>query len=188
MTTQRMSIFRMAGLVAGGAVLGFLAQIPVSRSAAAKQAEWQTAQEYQRLVDAAWTAQDDATTRITKAMLVRTWLAHANRDAEAAVDQLADDYAWYRISDEGPRNVVSGKEKVMAATTALYASGALDDYLGFRAIPLAVVGNLAVQLEAEAYASADGRKDVQMLTIYEMKEGKHRRLWSFIPETFVDVP
>ena len=188
MTERSMANLKAAGLLACGVLLGWAAQTSFSQSGVAQQDEWQTAQRYQQLVDAAWIAQNDQTTQITKAMLVRTWLAHASQDPQAAVAELADDYAWYRISDEGPRNVVSGKEKVLAATTALYAGDALDGYLGFRAIPLAVVGNLAVQLEAEAYQLAEGRKDVQMLTIYEMKDGKHRRLWSFVPETFADVP
>lgn len=188
MTPQWTTSIKASVLLACGALLGWSAQILVPQSAVAQQNEWQTVQDYQRLVDTAWIAANDERTRITKALLVRTWVAHANRDPQAAVDELAEDYSWYRVSDDGPRNVVSGKSKVLAATKALYDGDALDNYLGFRAIPLAVVGNLAVQLEAEAYETADGRKDVQMLTIYELKDGKHRRLWSFVPETFADVP
>lgn len=189
MLYRSISILKVTTIFTCGGLFVLLAQFALSQSVLSKQSGWQTIEEFQQLVDNVWVAQNDESTQKSKEMLIRHWLAHGRRDAAAVVDELTDDYVYYNVTDDGPQLMVSGKEKVRELMGDYYTSTAMEGYLGYRLIPLGIAGNIALQIETEAYELDDGtRKDVQILGILELEDGKQKRFWSFPLKTLVETP
>jgi hypothetical protein len=144
----------------------------------------QSYDEYAALLDKVPTLLDPGQAEETKAIMRRTMLAHHRRDTDAAIAELGEDYSWNRIVEAGAVTLTKGRETAEAVTRNLYEkSDYLEKYyLGSESTPLAVVGNLGVQLEIENYKNEDGSTRVtKSLVIYEMKHGKLWRLWGFVP-------
>jgi hypothetical protein len=144
----------------------------------------QSYEQYAALLDKVPMYLDRDQAEQTKAIMRRTMLAHHERDTDAAIAELGEDYSWNRIVESGAVTLAKGRETAEAVTRGLYESGDYLEkyYLGADSTPLAVVGNLGVQLEIENYRNEDGSTRVtRSLVIYEMKDGKLWRLWGFVP-------
>jgi hypothetical protein len=144
----------------------------------------QSYDEYAALLDRVPTHLDAHQAATTKAIMRRTMLAHHNRDTDAAIAELGEDYSWNRIVATGAVTLAKGRDTAEAVTRRLYeGSDYLEKhYLGSESTPLAVVGNLGVQLEIENYRNDDdSTRTTQSLVIYETKNGKLWRLWGFVP-------
>lgn len=140
----------------------------------------QSYEAYQALLEEAPILLDTGQAQVTKAVMSRSVLAFLERDAQASVDELADDYSWNKVGIDGATKMASGREVTYQMTKNLYESDFFDAYLGLESIPLGVIGNLGIQYEVEQFLLQDGSKHVmKTLAIYEMKGGKLWRLWAF---------
>ena len=125
---------------------------------------------------------DSELAQITRGVMDRSMTAHDNRDTDAAIAELAEGYAWMHVFEEGYQEVVSGLETVEKVTRDLYEGDALKDYLGANSQPIAIVGNLGVQLDLDIFENEDGSQNVtKTLSIYEVRDGKLLRMWAFFP-------
>lgn len=142
----------------------------------------QTLDDYKKLLDETPALLNAELGEITKGVLERSLIAHNNRDTDASIAELGEGYSWIRVNEEGPRTMASGLEITRELTRNLYEGGAMDNYLGVDAQPLAVIGNIGIQLEVEGFQNEDGSTRIMnTLAIYEIKDGKLWRLWAFTP-------
>lgn len=138
---------------------------------------------YKVLVDKTPILLDAELAGVTKGVMERSMFAHINRDADGAIAELGDNYSWMRVFEGGATAAVSGRELAGAITKNLY-SGDIEqqNYLGSNSRPLAIVGNLGIQLEMENYRREDGSIAItNIVSILEVRDGKIWRLWAFQP-------
>ncbi|MSO96680.1 MAG: hypothetical protein EXR11_00460 [Rhodospirillaceae bacterium] len=111
------------------------------------------------------------------ALVQRQRDAFTRKDTTAMLADLADDYAWFRILDDGSAvKSASGKAEVaerMAAffKTVPYTGSAVDRTMS--------VGNYIVAEEKDTFETPQGPKTQVTLGVYEIKDGKLRRAWAF---------
>jgi hypothetical protein len=103
--------------------------------------------------------------------------AFARKDVTALMADLADDYAWFRVLDDGTAlKSASGKREVAERMTAFFASA---PYTGSRVDRTLRVGNYIVAEEQDFFDTPQGPKTQVTLGVYEIKDGKLRRAWAF---------
>ena len=137
---------------------------------------------YKKLLDATPVLLDDGTAEVTKAVMARSLLAFLERDVEASVAELSQEYSWNKITSDGAVEMANGLDVTYQMTKNLYESDFFDQYLGLESTPIAVIGNLGVQYEVERFLKEDGSTHVmKTLAIYEIEDGKLWRLWAFPP-------
>lgn len=143
----------------------------------------QSFEEYKALLDKVPSLLDSPLAETTKGVMERSMRAHQNMDTDAAVAELSEDYAWMRVFEGSATAAVSGREVAREITYNVYeGSDYLHDYLGSDSRPIAIVGNLGIQLEIENFKNEDGSLRVsKSVSIYEIKDGKLWRLWAFVP-------
>ena len=142
----------------------------------------QSFDEYKALLDDLPLLIDPRQARTTKGVMERTMLAHHNMDTDAAIAELDENYAWMRVFQGSAAAAVSGREVAREVTNNVYGGDYLHDYLGSDAQPIAIIGNLGVQLETENFKNEDGSlRTSTSVSIYEIKDGKLWRLWAFTP-------
>lgn len=168
---------------AAGATTSALVLLTVSHLAQSSNIV-QSYDDYAALLDGVPMLLDVGRAEVTRGVMRRTMLAHHQRDTDAAIAELGEDYSWNRIVEAGAVTLAKGRDTAEAVTRNLYEkSDYLEKYyLGSESTPLAIVGNLGVQLEIENYKDEDGAtRSTTSLVIYEIKDGKLWRLWGFIP-------
>ena len=145
-------------------------------------AETREAQVYIRLLDKTPSLFAPKEAEDTKTLMARMMTAHHNQDSDAEIAELADNYAWIAVSEAGYQERASGKQIAAEMTRNLYASDYMKDYMGAKVQPIAIVGNIGVQLEHENFRDKTGQvKTTTALSVYEVRQGKLLRLWAFLP-------
>ena len=148
------------------------------------QNQLQSYDEYKELLDEAPVFLDTQLAEAVKGVIDRSYVAHDKRDTDASLAELGEGYSWIKVSAEGPREMAKGLEITRELTRNLYESDFFDNYLGVDARPIAVIGNIGIQLEIEKFQNEDGSvKVMNTLAIYEIRDGKLWRLWAFAPTT-----
>jgi hypothetical protein len=151
------------------------------------QNEPQSLEEYERRIEQAPVLLDRDLAEATKSYMKGSMRAHHEQDVAALIAGLGEPYSFTRIYEEGPVELASSREMAEAASVSLYESDYMKHYQGVEAHPIAIVGNLGIQLEIETFEFEDGSKDVStILSVYEMKDGKLWRNWAFSPQVMDD--
>ena len=104
--------------------------------------------------------------------------AFMNHDAEAAGNSLTEDFAWYRITDEGPQQMVKGRDETVALLETFFGDTNWSDSEVHR---LGMLGNILVQVEIDVFESESGPVKQRSLSVYEFRNGKRWREWKFYP-------
>jgi len=105
--------------------------------------------------------------------------AFIDKDLEMLAGELAEDFTWYKIDAEGPKQMVAGRDATLEILNLFFS----DDggWEGADVHRLGYLGNLFVQVEIDRFTTPDGPKVVRSLNVYEMKDGKRWREWKFYP-------
>jgi ketosteroid isomerase-like protein len=106
--------------------------------------------------------------------------AFMKRDVEASGASLAEDFSWYTVKDDGPKEMVRGRAATMERLKAFFASPmwTTSDSEVHR---LGMVGNTLVQVEIDTL-NMNGKPVRQTsLHIYEFRDGKRWREFAFYP-------
>ncbi|MDH5276917.1 MAG: nuclear transport factor 2 family protein [Gammaproteobacteria bacterium] len=106
--------------------------------------------------------------------------AFMERDVEASGASLADDFSWYTVKDDGPKEMVRGREATMERLKMFFASPmwTTSDSEVHR---LGMIGNTLVQVEIDTL-NFEGKPVRQTsLHIYEFRDGKRWREFVFYP-------
>ena len=171
---------------AGGAFVSAIIAVAMT-SGARTQNQPQSFEEYERRMEQIPLLLDDSQAQPTKALMKRVMFAHHNRDAVAEVAELGDEYSFIRVYEDGPAVLAESREIAEEMSRNLYESDYMKNYQGVEAHPIAIVGNIGVQLDIERFAFEDGTTEVhKILTIMETKDGKLWRNWAFNPITSED--
>jgi len=107
-------------------------------------------------------------------------LAFMKRDVEASGAALTEDFSWYTVKEDGPKEMVRGREATMARLKMFFESPmwTTSDSEVHR---LGMVGNTLVQVEIDTL-NMNGKPVRQTsLHIYEFKDGKRWREFAFYP-------
>lgn len=106
--------------------------------------------------------------------------AFMKRDVEASGAALAEDFSWYTVKDDGPKEMVRGRAATMERLRMFFASPVwtTSDSEVHR---LGMVGNTLVQVEIDTL-NMEGKPVRQTsLHIYEFRDGKRWREFAFYP-------
>ncbi|MEQ8734273.1 MAG: hypothetical protein RIC29_05065 [Rhodospirillaceae bacterium] len=147
----------------------------------------QSFEEFEQLVDAAPVLLDPALAEETRALMKRSMLAHHQQNTAALIADLHEDYSFYSVSEAGPVALAESRAIAEEMTANLYQSDYMKNYTGVKSQPIAIVGNIGIQLDVEGFAFEDGTTEMHtLLTVLELKDGKILRNWAFNPETGAD--
>ena len=164
---------------AGGMILS--AALMLSSSVWTKN-EPQSFEEFERLLEAAPVMLDTPLADETRALMKRSMLAHHQQDTAALVADLHEDYTFYSVSEDGPVALAEGRDIAEEMTANLYQSDYMKNYMGVKSQPIAIVGNIGIQLDVEGFAFEDGTTEMHtILTVLELKDGKILHNWAFNP-------
>jgi len=138
---------------------------------------------YKALLDDIPVLLDKGDAEATRGVIERSFLAHMARDADASIAELATtDYSWNKVGAEGAIKMASGLDKTRELAKEMYEGSFFDNYLGLELTPIAIIDNLGIQYEVEQFRNEDGSVYVlRNLVVYEIKDDKLWRLWSFSP-------
>jgi ketosteroid isomerase-like protein len=107
-------------------------------------------------------------------------LAFTRRDVEAAGASMTEDFSWYTVKEDGPKEMVRGREATMARLKMFFESPmwTTSDSEVHR---LGMVGNTLVQVEIDSL-NMNGKPVRQTsLHVYEFRDGKRWREFAFYP-------
>ncbi|MDX2141721.1 MAG: nuclear transport factor 2 family protein [Rhodospirillaceae bacterium] len=107
--------------------------------------------------------------------------AFTRKDVSALTADLADDYAWFRITEDGSAiKSASGKAEVAERMGTFFKT---VPYTGSRVERAMTVGNYIVAEEQDTFDTPQGPRTQITLGVYEIKDGKFRRAWAFPVKT-----
>lgn len=114
-------------------------------------------------------------------MIDASELAFTKRDAAAAADSLTADFSWYRVTEQGPQEMVRGREATAEKLKAFFASPmwTANDSEVHR---LGMIGNTLVQVEIDTLNMGQGPVRQTSLHVYEFRDGKRWREFAFYPQ------
>lgn len=117
-------------------------------------------------------------------MIEASELAFMKRDVTAAAASLDENFSWYRVTDQGPQEMVRGREATAERLKTFFASPAwtTSDSEVHR---LGMVGNTLVQVEIDTLNMKQGPVRQTSLHVYEFRDGKRWREFVFYPQ---DLP
>jgi ketosteroid isomerase-like protein len=107
-------------------------------------------------------------------------LAFTKRDVEASGAAMTEDFSWYTVKEEGPKEVVRGREATMARLKTFFASPmwTTNDSEVHR---LGMIGNTLVQVEIDTLQMNGKPVRQTSLHVYEFRDGKRWREFAFYP-------
>ncbi|MEO8444618.1 MAG: nuclear transport factor 2 family protein [Gammaproteobacteria bacterium] len=106
--------------------------------------------------------------------------AFTRRDVVASGAAMTEDFSWYTVKEDGPKEMVHGREATMARLKMFFESPmwTTNDSAVHR---LGMVGNTLVQVEIDSL-NLNGKPVRQTsLHVYEFKDGKRWREFAFYP-------
>ena len=102
--------------------------------------------------------------------------AFNRKDADALGELLAEDYAWYTVTEEGPKQAAAGRAATVERMRGFFAA---IPYSESRIDGLLEVGNYICAIEKDTF-TVDGRREERTtLGVYEYRDGKLRRAFAF---------
>lgn len=102
--------------------------------------------------------------------------AYNQKDLEQLLSGLAPDYESWEVGPDGPNCRARGREQVEQALRGMFAA---SGYASSRVEDVRAYGNLAVAVEIDSFETAEGLKTMRSLGLYEFRDGKLKRAWSF---------
>jgi ketosteroid isomerase-like protein len=107
-------------------------------------------------------------------------LAFTKRDVEASGAAMTEDFSWYTVKEDGPKEMVRGREATMARLKMFFDSPmwTTNDSEVHR---LGMVGNTLVQVEIDSLQMNGKPVRQTSLHVYEFKDGKRWREFAFYP-------
>ena len=121
-----------------------------------------------------------ATERQYEAIIQTSQEAFLNKDVEGAIADLDEDFRYFEIGEDGPKESIRGKENVREALTIMFAA---DRWLGAEVDRWGLMDNIMVQVEKDTFRTDDGGTiTVPTLVVFEHRNGKRWREWRFRPE------
>ena len=106
--------------------------------------------------------------------------AFTQRDVAVSGEALAEDFSWYPVTEEGPKEMVRGKGATLARLKIFFASPlwTTNDSEVHR---LGMIGNTLVQVEIDTLQMNGKPVSKTSLHVYEFKDGKRWREFVFYP-------
>jgi len=165
----------------GGAVTGSIIVL-VFGASAWTMSETQSYEDYEKRFSKVTVLLDPKLAKDTMGVMKRVMFAHKRRDARAEVAELGENYTFTQVYEDGPVELASGREIAEQMSVNLYESDYMKNYRGVVAQPIAIVGNIGIQLDVETFEFEDGTQKVtKILTLLETRDGKLWRNWAFYP-------
>lgn len=115
-----------------------------------------------------------------EAIIQKSQDAFLAKDVEGAIADLDEDFRYFEIGEDGPKEAIRGKDNVREALTMMFAT---DRWIGAEVDRWGLMDNIMVQVEKDTYKTEDGGTiTVPTLVVFEHRNGKRWREWRFRPE------
>ena len=107
-------------------------------------------------------------------------LAFTKRDVAGSGAAMTEDFSWYTVKEDGPKEMVRGREATMARLKMFFDSPmwTTNDSEVHR---LGMIGNTLVQVEIDSLQMNGKPVRQTSLHVYEFKDGKRWREFAFYP-------
>ena len=105
--------------------------------------------------------------------------AFNDKQAAALAGYLAEDYSWWQVTPQGPREAVRGRDATVALIGKFFSS---DTWVASDFERLGMVGNILVQVEEDTVVEAGKPVTKVTLNLYEFRNGQRWREWKFFPQ------
>ncbi|MFL2769466.1 MAG: nuclear transport factor 2 family protein [Rhodospirillaceae bacterium] len=122
-------------------------------------------------------ADDHAGAAATLAAVKRQSEAFINRDVDALVANMAQDFTAYRMTNEGPEAVIRNRAQAAEMLSKTFTQG--SRYLESEISERIIVKDIAVQVELDTFRTSEGTQTSTTLAIYHVKDGKMWRSYNF---------
>ena len=110
--------------------------------------------------------------------------AFNQRDAAALGPNLTEDFSWYQVGEDGPKQILSGRQQTVEQMTKFFASPVWTRQGDSEIHRLGMLGNTLVQFEFDTLQSDKGLVRQKTLNVYQYRDGKLWREFSYL----VDAP
>ena len=102
--------------------------------------------------------------------------AYNRKDLAQLLEGLAPDYESWEVGPEGPSCRARGRDQVEQALRGMFAA---SGYASSRVEDVRAYGSLAVAVEIDTFQTAEGVRTLRSLGLYEFRDGRLARAWSF---------
>ncbi len=120
-----------------------------------------------------------------KDVFLKSSEAYQARDIDKALSFVSDDYTYYRITEDGPKVLATGKEEVRRNLGAIFNN---PSYKKGKAVYTESFGHMVIALEKDTFENDGKEITVSNFGVYEYKDGKLFRAWTFpVDESEVKV-
>ncbi len=104
--------------------------------------------------------------------------AFLRKDLEATGSYMTEDFATYELHHEdGPRLLVKGREKSIAAMQSFFEGGFGSLWQGADVDRVGSIGDTMVQIEHDHYEFDEGPRTISTFVVIQYKDGKRWREW-----------
>jgi ketosteroid isomerase-like protein len=103
--------------------------------------------------------------------------AFMNKDAKTAAESISEDFEWWIVGPDGPKQAVKGRETTMKLMAQFFDKASFDS----KVYRLGLVGNILVQVEVDKVTRDGAPVETTSLELYEFRDGKRFREWRFQP-------
>lgn len=102
--------------------------------------------------------------------------AFNDKDVDALVAGLDENYQYYQVRGDGPHLLAQGRDAVGENLGRLFAA---TGYAESTVEDVQAHGNMAVALEIDTFELPDGRRTTRSIGVYEFNGNLLRRAWNF---------
>ena len=102
--------------------------------------------------------------------------AYRERDIDAMMEHVTDDFSWFNIVPDGAMQVASSKDQASQGMKMLFEN---IDYVQGHVDFARVFGDILVAVETDTIRQDGEEVQSRRLSVYECQDGKLNRCWSF---------
>jgi len=102
--------------------------------------------------------------------------AYQERDIDAMMEYVTDDFSWYNIMPDGANLLADSKEKAKAGMQGVFE---YLDYVSGHVEFVKTFGDMLVAVETDTVRQGNQEITLRRMSVYECRDGKLHRCWSF---------
>ena len=102
--------------------------------------------------------------------------AYGDKNIDKMMSYVAEDYAWFNISEDGATKIASGRDQAAQGIKMVFES---ENYISGRVDFSKAFGKIVVALEVDTLIEDGKEVEKSRLSVYAFENEKLHRTWSF---------